>query len=738
MKKKYPHYHQYDFMDCGPTSLKMICKYHGVNVDLAYIREISYINGEGTTLAGLVDAAEKIGFATLGLKANFNTLATELPLPCMVHWRERHYAVVYEITKNKVVVADPANYGLITYTQQEFLEGWGVLNDHQEQEGVVLLLEPTPNLNNENKNTKKNHLFSFLLTYLQPHKKYTYPIVLGLLFGTLIQFTFPFLTQQIVDTGINKLNLNFVYLVLFAQIMLFSSELGLLVYRNWIVLHITSRMNLRMLSDFMIKLMRLPIRYFDSRAKGDILQRIEDNNQIHKFLSTTTLNVLFSAITLAVFCSILAYFNTTLLLVFLIGSICYVGWIRLFMKKRSEMNFKYFDQASKNKNTTIELISGMQEIKLNGSEQRRRWEWESLQARMFKLDMKNMAINQSQNEGGRFIDQIKNITITFIAAKAVIDGSMTLGTMLSVQYIIGQMNIPIYNFLGFMRDYQDARLSLLRLNEIHQKENEEPIENAYINELPIDKSITLKNVSYRYGSSASKMVLNNINVKIPQGKTTAIVGASGSGKTTLLKILLQYDTPTEGEILVGNYHLNKIGYQFWRANCGVVIQDGHIFSDTIARNISESDVEGRTDKAKLSLAANTANIQEFVAELPNGYQTKIGSNGIGLSGGQKQRILIARAVYKNPEYIFFDEATSALDANNEVTIMKNLDVFFKGEQQNSKTVVVVAHRLSTVKNADQIIVLNKGNVVEQGNHNELVALKGHYFTLVKNQLELGS
>ncbi|MGY5353113.1 peptidase domain-containing ABC transporter [Wenyingzhuangia sp. IMCC45533] len=736
MKKNYPHYHQYDFMDCGPTSLKMICKYHGKSVDLAYLREISYINGEGTTMAGIVDAAEKIGFSTLGLTANFDILANELPLPCIVHWRERHYAVVYEIKKNKVIVGDPANYDLITYTKEEFLEGWGVKRENSEDEGVVLLLEPTPELINDKEDTQKDHLFKFIYSYLKPHKRYVYHILVGLFFGTIIQFTFPFLTQQIVDTGINKLNLNFVYLVLIAQIILFSSELGLTVYRNWIVLHITSRMNLRMLSDFMIKLMKLPIKYFDSRAKGDILQRIEDNNEIHQFLSTTTLNVLFSAVTLFVFCLILAYFDITLLLVFTIGSIFYVSWIRLFMKKRSEMNFRHFDQKSKNKNTTIELISGMQEIKLNGSEQRRRWDWESLQARMFKLDMRSMAIDQSQNEGGRFIDQIKNVTITFIAAKAVINGTMTLGTMLSVQYIIGQMNVPIHNFLGFIRDYQDARLSLLRLNEIHQKKNEEPLENSYINELSSDKSLSLKNLSYRYGSSASKMVLNNVNIHIPEGKTTALVGASGSGKTTLLKLLLQYDTPTEGEILVGNYNLNQMGNHFWRSNCGVVMQDGHIFSDTIARNVSESDIEGKTNRKNLMLAAHTANIHEFVEELPNGYSTKIGSNGIGLSGGQKQRILIARAVYKNPEYIFFDEATSALDANNEVTIMKNLDNFFKGK--NNKTVVVVAHRLSTVKNADQIIVLDRGKVVEQGNHKELVALEGHYYTLVKNQLELGS
>ncbi|MRX38659.1 ATP-binding cassette domain-containing protein [Flavobacterium sp. LC2016-23] len=739
MKKKFPHFHQYDFMDCGPTSLKMVCKFHGKNVDLAYLREISFINGQGTTFAGLVDAAEKLGLATMGLSVTFNDLAEELSLPCIVHWRQRHYAVVYKISNNKVIVGDPANFDLITYSKKDFLKGWlSSKNINEDSEGLLLTLEPTPLFyESDNNSTTKTNLLSFLNKYFKPHQKYIAQVLLGLLFGTFLQLIFPFLTQQIVDTGINTRNINFIYLILIAQIVLFISQSALNITRNWIVLHVTSRMNLRMLSDFIIKLMKLPIIYFDSRATGDILQRINDNNRIQTFLSTTTLDVLFSTLTLVVFSFILAYFNLFLFIVFIIGSAFYIVWILLFMKRRAEMDFRYFDQAASNQNTTIQLIDGMQEIKLNGSEKRRRWDWEALQTRLFKLNIKNLVLTQTQNEGGKFIDQLKNIIISFIAAKAVIDGQMTLGTMLSVQYIIGQMNVPINNFLGFIRNYQDAKLSLLRLSEIHNKADEEPLETEFINEFTGDKSIRIENLNFRYGSSASEMVLKNINIILPEGKVTAIVGSSGSGKTTLLKLLLKFNEPTSGSIYVGNTNLKSFGFNFWRANCGAVMQDGYIFADSISRNISESDINGMIDKKKLMLASEIANIAEFIEDLPNGYKTKIGSSGIGISGGQKQRILIARAVYKNPEYIFFDEATSSLDANNETVIMRNLDNFFKNGSKGNKTVVVIAHRLSTVKKADQIIVLNKGEIVESGNHNELVVKKGFYYGLVKNQLELG-
>ena len=601
-------------------------------------------------------------------------------------------------------------------------------------EGVLLLFEPTPAFyDQEDHVVSGKSPFKFLQRYFRPFRQFSIQLFLGLLVGSFVQLALPFLTQQIVDVGINTKNIKFIYLILSAQLMLFVSQTAIRVVRSWILLHITSRMNLRMLSDFLIKLMNLPISFFDSKSQGDLMQRIQDHNRIQSFLSATTLDVLFSIIPFLVFGAILSYFNSTLFIIFLTGSALYMLWVLIFMKRRAEIDYKYFDQASGNQSSTIQLITGMQEIKLNRSEKRGRWEWEAIQTRLFKLNMKSLTLSQSQNEGGQFINEIKNILISFVAAQSVINGHITFGGMLAIQYIIGQMNVPVNNFIIFIRSYQDARLSIDRLAEIHNKPNEELIENQLIHELPAQKSIGLDNVSFRYGSSSSALVLKNISFVIPEGKVTAIVGASGSGKTTLLKLLLKYYEPVQGHVMLGNGNLKNVGYNFWRSHCGVVMQDGFLFADSIARNISESDENGTVDRKKLHEAVRVANIGSFIEELPMAYNTRIGASGMGISGGQKQRIIIARAVYKNPEFLFFDEATSSLDANNEAVIMKNLEGFFK-----NRTVVVVAHRLSTVKNADQIIVLDKGEIVEIGTHSELTTKQGYYYTLIKNQLELGN
>jgi ATP-binding cassette subfamily B protein len=718
----------------------MISKYYGKNYDIGYLRDISLQSGDGTTLGGIADASEKIGFSTLALTIDYNTLSDKIPFPCIAHWRQRHYVVVYEVTREKVIVADPA-FGLITYTKKEFMKGWIPEKQVEKEtaEGIVLLFEAAPLFYelNDAEDSKKKSLLGFIFRYFRPYKSYLIQLFLGLFVASLLQIAFPFLTQQIVDIGINTNNLNFVMIILVAQLVLFISQTGIGIIRSWILLHTTSRVNLRMLSDFLIKLMALPISFFDTKTVGDILQRIQDHNRVQNFLSATTLDVLFSSFTLVVFGAILFFYNPLLFYVFLIGSTLYIGWVLLFMQKRAKLDYLYFDQASGNQSSTIQLINGMQEIKLNGSEKRRRWEWEALQARLFKLNIRSLALSQTQDEGGNFINQVKNIFISFIAARAVIQGEITLGAMLSVQYIIGQMNVPINNFIFFIRNYQDAKLSIDRLGEIHNKTNEEPVSEMLNSELPLDKTITLKNVDFRYGSSMSKLVLKNINIIVPEGKVTAIVGASGSGKTTLLKLLLKYYEPTKGQVFVGNSDIKNISYNFWRSKCGVVMQEGYIFADSIARNISESDSNGSINRKLLLKSIEVANIGEFVEQLPNGHATRIGASGLGISGGQKQRILIARSVYKDPEYLFFDEATSALDANNESIIMKNLNEYFKGYGSRRKTVIVVAHRLSTVKNADQIIVLDSGLVVERGTHDELVKAKAWYFSLVKNQLELG-
>ena len=728
---RFPFYRQLDTMDCGPTCLRIIAKYYGKNYSLQTIREKSFITREGVSLLGISDAAESIGFRTLAAKIPFEKLKEEAPTPFIAHWRQRHFVVVYDFKKDKVLVSDPA-HGLVKFTKKEFLDGWLSDSDKGEETGVVLLMETTPDFYVADDESKQNKSgFQFLFRYLNPYKKFLVQLVLGMVVGSLLQLIFPFLTQSIVDTGIENQDLNFVTLILIAQLMLYFSRTTVEIIRSWILLHMGTRINISIISDFLIKLMKLPVSFFDTKMIGDLLQRIGDHRRIESFLTSSTLNVLFSFVNLLVFAGVLAYYNLIIFAIFFVGSAAYIGWILIFMKKRRELDYKRFDQMSDNQSSLIQLITGMQEIKLHNSEKQKRWEWERIQAKLFKVSVKSLALDQYQQAGSSFINELKNILISFVAAKAVIDGSISLGTMLAIQYIIGQLNAPINQLVGFIHTAQDAKISLERLGEIHNKEDEEEESQSKITIFPEDQSLNIHNLYFQYEGPHSEHVLKNISLKVPEGKVTAIVGASGSGKTTLIKLLLKFYDPTEGEIKLGDINLANFSNRVWRSKSGAVLQDGFIFSDTIAKNISVSD--DYIDKNKLLHAVKTANIQEFVESLPLGYNTKIGNDGHGLSQGQKQRILIARAVYKNPEYIYFDEATNALDANNEKVIMENLERFFEG-----RTVVVVAHRLSTVKNADKIVVLHKGEITEEGTHEELTKLRGDYFHLVKNQLELGN
>ena len=727
----FPFYKQLDQMDCGPTCLRMIAKYYGRLYPANFLRQKSNITRDGVSMAGIAEAADTIGFHTLAVALDFETFKNEVPLPCIAYWRQRHFVVVYKITKNKVFIADPG-HGFLEYSKEDFIQGWIGKNADCNSEGYLLIIEPTPRFYEFGEAEKTKYGFRFLAKYFIPYRKYIYQLFLGLFAGSILQLIFPFLTQSIVDYGINYENISFIYLILIGQLILFISQTTVEVIRSWILLHVTSRINISLISDFLMKLMRLPIAFFDSKNTGDILQRIYDHERIQDFFSSTTLNTLFSAFNVIVFGLVLAYYDTTIFLLFFFGSLIYIGWTLIFLKKRAHLDYKRFDQAADNQSNIVQLISGMQEIKLNGSERRRRWEWEGIQVKLFKISIKSLSLTQTQNVGGQFFNELKNIFITFISAKSVINGDLTLGMMLSVQYIIGQLNLPINNFITFIQSGQDAKISLERLAEIHQKKEEESEGVNRIEELSKNKSIYIDKLVFRYGGKKAKKVLDNVTFKIPEGKVTAIVGTSGSGKTTLIKLLLKFYNPEQGKISIGKNNLSQINTVFWRRNCGSVMQDGFIFNDTIARNITESDSEGIMNKERLFQAAKVANISDFIEELPLGYNTKIGASGANISGGQKQRILIARAVYKNPHYIFFDEATSSLDSNNEKDIMHNLEEFYKG-----KTVVVVAHRLSTVKNADQIIVLEKGKVIEQGDHFTLTAKKGVYYSLVKNQLDLG-
>nr|WP_115888110.1 peptidase domain-containing ABC transporter [Flavobacterium cutihirudinis] len=726
----FPFYKQPDAKDCGPTCLRIIAKYYGKVIELQQIRNFSETTREGSSLLGLSDAGEALGFRTLGVKVNFEMLQKEMPLPCIVHWNNQHFVVVYKIKKDIVYVSDPS-HGLITYSKEEFIKFWIGKNAHEKtEEGIALLLETTPEFYAnewETENSRKS--FSYLTKYLFRYKSLVIQLVIGLAAASLFSLLFPFLTQSIVDVGIQTQDLNFIYLILLAQLMLFAGQTAIEVLRSWIMLHLSTRIHISLVSDFFIKLMKLPISYFDSRMTGDIMQRIGDNRRIEQLLTGSSLNVMFSLLNLVIFSFVLAFYNLQLFLVFLIGSIIYLAWILFFLKKRKELDYKRFSQVSNEQSKVIELINGMQEIKMHNAEKQKRWGWEFVQIRLFKVNMQSLTLEQWQSVGSNFINHLKDLLITFFSATLVVKGELTLGMMMSVQYIIGQLNNPLMQMVSFVRSLQDAKISLERLGEIHDKEDEEDVLNPKIHDLG-HSDISIKNLSFRYAGNPD-YVLEDLSLLVPKQKTTAIVGTSGSGKTTLLKLLMKFYEPNGGEIFLDKMKFSSISPSAWRGKCGVVMQEGFIFNDTIANNIAVG--EDYVDKKKLLHAVETANIRDFIESLPLSYNTKIGNEGAGISGGQKQRLLIARAVYKNPDYLFFDEATSSLDANNEKVIMENLNDFLVG-----KTAVIIAHRLSTVKNADQIVVLEKGKIVELGTHRELILAKKNYYELVKNQLELGN
>ncbi len=733
--KSFPHYTQLDAMDCGPTCLRMIAKYYGRSYSLQNLREKSFITKSGVSMLGISDAAEAIGFRTTGVRISFDQLVTDLPLPCILHWNQNHFVVCYKIKKKKddyaISIADPA-HGLSTLNKDELLKCWISTKSEGKDTGTALALQPTPEfyeLEDEKKKATRN--LGYFARYLIPYKKQFIQLMLGMLVGSVLQLIMPFLTQAVVDNGIRPGNLNFITLVLIAQLVIFITKLAVEFIRSWIMLHVNARINISLISDFLAKLMRLPVGFFDTKMVGDIMQRIGDHSRIKSFLTGTSLSVLFSFVNFIIFGFILAYYNLVILGVFLLGNTLYVLWVLAFMKYRRELDYKRFAQAAGEQSSLFQLITGMQEIKLNNCEKQKRWQWERIQVKLFNISIKGLALGQYQQMGSVFFSQTTGIFISFIAAKAVVDGNMTLGMMMSLTYIIGQLSAPVEQFIGFAQSLQDAKISLERLGEIHNKEDEEQNVDLKSLTLPENKDIEIKGLSFSYDGADRDYVLDNIDLIIPENKITAIVGASGSGKTTLIKLLLGFYPPNKGEINIGETPLKNINPHLWRQKSGAVMQDGFIFSDTIANNVAVGDEV--VDKDKLLNAVKTANIREFIDQLPLGYNTKIGMEGNGISQGQRQRMLIARAVYKDPEFLFFDEATNALDAKNEREILNNLNLFYQG-----KTVVIVAHRLSTVQHADNIVVLDKGKVAEQGTHQELTDLRGIYYHLVKNQLELGT
>ena len=725
-------------MECGPTCLRMVAAYYGRTYSLERLREMCYIHRDGVSLLGIAEAAEQLGMRTTGVKVTLQQLVDEVPLPCIVHWNQEHFVVLYGTQKTKqgtvFQVADPVGQR-IEYTEKEFVGCWASDTEEGQPAGIALILEPTPDfyrddlVDDTSDRTARKRSLQLLLSYLKPYKRLIVQLFIGLGVVSLLQLILPFLTQAVVDFGISRQDLGFIYLVLIAQLMLTVGSTSVDFIQSWILLHISTRVNLSLLSDYLAKLMRLPFSYFDTRMTGDILQRIGDHTRIETFLTGSSLSLVLSLFNIVIYGVVIFIYDWRIFLTFFLGSVLYVAWVLLFMRRRAQLDTKMFAQNSANQSKLVQLIHGIQEIKLNTCEQQKRWEWERVQARIFRLNTKGLALAQYQESGATLINEVKNLVVTALVAMFVLQGDMTLGMMMSVQYIIGSLNGPVNQLVEFIRRYQDARLSMERLQEVYEKEDEVAPGRQLIGEVNPESDITIKNLTFRYDKLNETPTLDNINVTIPHGKTTAIVGLSGSGKTTLLKMILGFYQPDAGEVIVGSSNLENYDKRKWRKHCGVVMQDGFIYSDTIARNIAAGYDTIDTDR--LAQAARVAEIDSYIRRLPLTYNTKIGAEGNGLSQGQKQRILIARAVYKNPDYVFFDEATNSLDANNEHSIIQNLEGFLQG-----RTSVIIAHRLSTVVGADNILVMSEGRIVESGTHAQLLAQRGIYYELVKNQLNV--
>ena len=738
--RSFPHYQQQEAADCGPSCLRMIAKYYGKAYSAEMLRKHCFISREGVSLLGISDAAEVIGMRTVGVQITFDQLVTDALFPCILHWNQNHFVVCYGVEKRRkwgrrgrseadyiLYIADPANQK-VKLTRQEFEHCWLSSRNSLGETGIALMLEPGVDFGkaDDEFQTSRKSIFSFA-RYLLPFRSLGLQLVLGLIAGSLIQLILPFLSQAMVDKGINGKNLNLITLILVAQLSLFVMQLLIGYLRSWIMLHINSRIDIQVISDFLAKLMNMPLHFFDTKRTGDILQRIGDHGRIKSFLLSNSLIIVFSFFNFVVFLGILAYYHLTILFIFLVGNVLYLIWVLSFMRYRRELDIKRFYQSSVEQSRLIQLVQGMQDIKLNNCERQKRWEWERIQMHLFRISVKGLKVGQIQQSGSVLFTQTTHILISFIAAQGVVEGEMTLGMMMSLTYIIGQVSAPISEFIGFAQSLQDARISLERLNEIHAQDDEEKDIETKMPHLPADHSIRIENLTYSYSGAARDYALKNVTIDIPQHKVTAIVGESGCGKTTLIKLLQGFYLPNEGNIKVGGINLNQINPHLWRKVTGSVMQESFIFSDTIANNIALSTDE--VDVERMLHAASMAHIDEFIATLPLGYNTRIGMEGNGISAGQRQRILLARAIYKDPEYIFLDEATNSLDATNERLIMDNLRRYYRG-----KTVVVSAHRLSTIWDADQIIVMRRGEVAERGTHEELLRLQGDYYRLVKNQL----
>jgi ATP-binding cassette subfamily B protein len=722
----FPHEYQMDAKDCGPACLKIIAKYYGKYYSLQYLRDLCGITREGVSFLDISYAAEKIGLRTVSVEVSMDELIHKVLLPCIVHWNNDHFIVVYKTGPSRISVSDPAK-GLLSYSVEEFKKKW--CYDHGY--GRAMALEPMASFKQieAHERIEKFKTFENLLDYFTPYKKAFGILCVVMLIATGLQVLLPFISKAVIDIGIYTRDISFIYMMLVGNIVLLLSITLSNVLRDWVLLHVSTRVNISLISDYLIKLMKLPVTFFENKLVGDILQRAYDHERIRSFVTNNSIGLLFSSITFLVFSAILLVYNPGIFLIFVFGSFLYVVWVLTFLKIRKKLDWEYFELNAKNQSFWVETVGNIQEIKANNYEDIKRWKWEAIQARLYKLSLKLLKVNNTQSLGAQFITQLTNIGVTFYCAVAVINGDITFGMMISTQFIIGMLNGPIAQLVGFIQSAQYVKISFMRINEIHRLQDEDDTSAVVSNNMELSpiKSLIVKNLSFQY-SPHSPLVLKNLNIVIPENKVTAIVGNSGCGKSTLLKLLLRLYQPSYGEICIGGMNINNINLREWRRKCGCVMQDGKLFNDTIQNNIVLNDEN--IDYEALKQAVETANINSEIEAMPQGYQTMIGEMGRGISGGQRQRILIARAMYKNPEYLFLDEATNALDAINEQRIVKALDKTFQ-----NRTVIVVAHRLSTIRKADLIIVLKEGMIVEAGNHHSLMESRKYYFELIQSQYE---
>ena len=733
--RRIPSVLQHDAMDCGVACISMICEWYGIYAPIPDLKKSCVPTKEGVSLKRISTTLEELGFNVVGGRATIKLLVEKAVLPVILHWSQNHFVVLFKITNKhgKYVfhVSDPA-VGVITYTQEEFEKKWISTRTHDEDKGIALFIYNNQNVwgkQSFQKSTKKYRpALVQLMPYFGRYKYFFLLLVFGYIMISLLQLILPYLTQSIVDVGIANKDLSIITLILIAQLMLLIGATSVRMVNNWITLHISTRVSISLISDFLIRLVKSPMEFFDHKKIGDTVQRIGDHDRIENFITTQSLSLLYSIITLVVFSIVMLTYNVKIFIVFLAFSTVYFVWLLIFMKKRKVLDYKFFGISSASQGATYQLISGIQEAKLQNNTQEQRWKWEDIRVDLFDANIEQLKLSQKQQIGSTFINESKNIVITIIAASLVINGSITLGMMLAIQYIIGQLSVPVIQIANYIYNIQDVKISLERINEIKNQKDENADRHNSLN--ITDNSIKIKNLSFRYeGSSVD--VLKNINLTVDNNETVAIVGSSGSGKTTLLKLILQYYLPQNGCIEMGGTDLRDVNVQSLWDRCGVVMQDGYIFSDTIAKNIATSTDE--IDLSRLKYAADMARLSPFIESLPLKYNTIVGDDGRSLSSGQRQRLLIARAIYKNADFLFFDEATNALDATNEKFILQNINQFI-----HNKTALIIAHRLSTVKHADKIVVLEDGYVVESGTHDELISNKSYYYNLVKNQLELNN